>query len=194
MLLRHFRLQPELANCYVLCDEVAGESMLIDAGEFRPEVCEFIRESGTRLESIFITHSHYDHCQALDRYLEALGPAEVLAGSRRVGPALTRLVGDGDLVSVGTIGGQVLALPGHLPDCLALYFAELRTVFTGDVLFAGSIGGTASPADREQEIAGIRDKLLVLPDDVRIYSGHGPLTTVFIEKNGNPFLRLRACG
>lgn len=188
MILCHYRLDTELANCYLLADKERGDVILIDAGEFRSELVVFVHQNHLNLRQIFITHSHHDHNGAVEQYREAFGNPDVLGGSTACGGKSTRVLKDGDEVMVGPLRGQALAVPGHTPDQMCLYFPELRVLFTGDSLFAGSVGGTAGTANREEQIRGIKEKLLSLPEDVHVYSGHGPATTIYIEKNHNPFL------
>jgi glyoxylase-like metal-dependent hydrolase (beta-lactamase superfamily II) len=86
---------------------------------------------------------------------------------------------------VGKLTGTVLATQGHTLDSISLAFPGL--VFTGDALFSGSIGGTSSPRNAQQEIDHVRRNILSLPDDYEIHPGHGPSSTVAIERNHNPF-------
>jgi glyoxylase-like metal-dependent hydrolase (beta-lactamase superfamily II) len=79
----------------------------------------------------------------------------------------------------------VLATPGHTPDSLSLSFPGV--VFTGDALFAGSVGGTGSPRNASQQIEAIRKHIFALPDDYEIHPGHGPASTVAVERGCNPF-------
>ena len=97
----------------------------------------------------------------------------------------TRHVVHGDTVRVGNLVGEVLATPGHTPDSISLAFPGI--VFTGDALFAGSVGGTSSPGCAKQQIDAIRRHILSLPDDYEVHPGHGPASTIGIERRGNPF-------
>ena len=100
------------------------------------------------------------------------------------------IIAEGDSFDFGTMSFKVLATPGHTPGGLSFYCEEEQVVFTGDTLFAGSIGRDDFPGgNREVLLESIREKLLVLGDDVRVYSGHGPVTTIGQEKRSNPFLR-----
>jgi len=102
-------------------------------------------------------------------------------------PPPDRLLADGDTVSFGSIAFEVIHTPGHTPGGVS-FSAEGR-VFVGDTLFAGSIGRTDFPGgDYDTLIASIRNRLFVLPDDVRVYTGHGPETSIGQEKRSNPFV------
>jgi len=96
---------------------------------------------------------------------------------------------DGEKYGVGRLEFEVLHCPGHTPGHVVLYEPNEQVVFVGDVLFAGSIGRTDLPGgSTEQLLSSIRTKLLTLPDDVKVYSGHGPVTTIGEERLTNPFL------
>ena len=108
----------------------------------------------------------------------------------------TRIVGDQETFTLGKMAGKALRVPGHTPDSVVYSFEEPRegkgsepvhVIFTGDVLFAGSIGGTAGSAMQEQEILGIRSRIFAIPESALVCPGHGPASTVGIEKRHNPF-------
>jgi glyoxylase-like metal-dependent hydrolase (beta-lactamase superfamily II) len=96
---------------------------------------------------------------------------------------------EGDIISFGTYTFQVLFTPGHTPGHVSFYEAKAGVVFDGDVLFAGGIGRTDLPGgDYEALVASINDKLMVLPDETVVCSGHGPVTTIGRERATNPWL------
>jgi glyoxylase-like metal-dependent hydrolase (beta-lactamase superfamily II) len=106
-----------------------------------------------------------------------------------VPPPLTRYWSDGEIYAVGNLNFKILHSPGHTPGHIVLAEEELRKVFGGDCLFAGSIGRTDLPGgDYEQLINSINEKVLPLGDDVIVYSGHGENTTIGGERQTNPFL------
>ena len=99
------------------------------------------------------------------------------------------LVQPGETVTFGNTQLKILAVPGHSPGSIAFYDAESRSVFTGDALFAGSIGRTDLwGGDYSQLIRSIQTEILTLPDDTAIYPGHGPASTVAFEKSNNPYI------
>ena len=105
-------------------------------------------------------------------------------------PAVDEYWTDGQKYAVGKLEFEVLHCPGHTPGHVVLYEANERKVFVGDVLFAGSIGRTDLPGgSMEQLLSSIKNKLLTLADEVQVYSGHGPVTTIGEERLTNPFLR-----
>jgi hydroxyacylglutathione hydrolase len=104
-------------------------------------------------------------------------------------PVVDEYFNDGNTLRVGELEFQVLHCPGHTPGHVVLFAASERKVFVGDVLFAGSVGRTDLPGGSSEELmASINQKLLPLGDDVEVYSGHGPVTTIGIERTTNPFL------
>jgi hydroxyacylglutathione hydrolase len=188
MIIKHFPIELELANCYLLVDEDTRDALLVDAGEFRSELSDYVAAHGLNVRAIFVTHPHHDHNGAVDEYARIFGVDLIYGGSGRCAGRRTRVVNDGKTVSAGSITGVALSVPGHMPDLLCLQVPTARAVFTGDSLFAGSVGGTSSAEAREQQLTAIREKLLSLPDEVIVYSGHGPATTIGIERRFNAFL------
>jgi glyoxylase-like metal-dependent hydrolase (beta-lactamase superfamily II) len=185
---RHFRLTCELANSYVVCDGASGDAWLVDVGEMSPRLVDWVEKTRLRLTAIFITHSHYDHNGAVDAYLARYPNVRVYGGSQACAGAMTTVVGDGAELTLGVTPARVISVPGHTPDHLALHFPSENILFSGDALFAGSIGGTSSDALKTQLVMNLKTKVLCLPADTIIYPGHGPPTTVRIEKLANPFL------
>jgi glyoxylase-like metal-dependent hydrolase (beta-lactamase superfamily II) len=151
------------------------------------------------------THAHFDHVGANRAIKEATGAelllheadAPVLATvshqSRSFGmnpvssPAADRLLKHGDLIAAGEVSLKVLHTPGHTPGGISLL--EQGMVFTGDALFAGSIGRTDFPGgDLMTLLRAIKTHLMTLPDDTKVFSGHGPASTIGEERRENPFL------
>jgi glyoxylase-like metal-dependent hydrolase (beta-lactamase superfamily II) len=178
-------------------------------GKQPEKILEFLADESIRLEKIILTHGHADHIAGVDPVYQAHRDAAVLiskpdhpmlsdAGKNLSGPFGLPLTVEAP-VQAGLEPGQTLTLAGqawtildvsgHSPGGRALYYAEGHVVFTGDALFAGSIGRTDLPdADHGQLLNNIRSQLLVLPDETRVYSGHGPMTTIGNERKSNPFL------
>jgi glyoxylase-like metal-dependent hydrolase (beta-lactamase superfamily II) len=184
MIFWHFMLSNNESNAFVLgCDET-GEALLVDCGAFERSIPEFLEEHELRLTTIFITHGHYDHTDGLAEAARDSG-AEVVAGAPPCGGVEARKAGLGDTVSVGSMTGHVLPVPGHTRDSLCLAFPAM--VFTGDALFAGSIGGTSSGGQKRELIEGLQTHVLSLPGETEIHPGHGPSSTVRVERDSNPF-------
>jgi len=192
-------------NCYLVTDEASRECVVIDPGEEAGLILRRITEAGVRTVAIWVTHAHLDHVMGVPRLSRETGapiylhPADRelydhviqqgLAFGIRVEslPPPDREFVPGETVRVGTVGFTVRHAPGHSPGSVCLVGDGV--VFTGDVLFAGSIGRTDLPgADFDTLIRSIERELLVLPDSTMVYSGHGPETTVGRERGTNPFL------
>ncbi|MCX7964008.1 MAG: hydroxyacylglutathione hydrolase family protein [Candidatus Sumerlaea chitinivorans] len=186
---RHFRLNPEFVNSYVIVDEESGQALLVDAGEWSPEIARFLEKSGLTLTGIFITHRHYDHAGALPEYTARYPNVRVYCeGAVDAGSGVFVRVRDGDSIPLGKSAATVYHVPGHTDDQCVLYFPDAGLLFSGDTLFAGSVGGTSGETARNQQLDALRQKIVVLPDRVRVFPGHGPITTVGIERRANPFL------
>jgi len=196
---------PVMANCYVIGCEQTGEAAVIDPGDETDRILLSLAESKLTLNYIINTHGHFDHVGGNRRLKEATGAkilihpldapmlrllsasASAWGFSADDSPPPDRTVEDGDIIRFGTITMTVLHTPGHSPGGISLYTDG--HVFVGDTLFAGSIGRTDFPGgDYGTLISSIRRKLLVLDDDVRVLTGHGPQTTIGKEKKFNPFL------
>lgn len=184
MIFRHFLTSVNESNAFLLACEETNEALLVDAGAFEPEISEFIRSHGLLLKKLFVTHDHYDHTGGVNEIVDKYG-AEVLAGKGNCGGRHARVVRHGDTVRVGELIGHVLATPGHTPEGISLHIDGM--VFTGDALFSGSVGGTGSETQAEQQRDAIRRHIFTLPPETEIHTGHGPSSTVAVESRYNPF-------
>ena len=189
MIFKPFLLKVDMAigevNCFVYGCEETKEAVLVDAGKFEPAVADYVRAEGLKLSTIFVTHDHGDHVAGVAECAEKFG-AKVVAGTAEPGGyKADTVVAHGDEVKVGNLAGRVVSTPGHTPVALSLIFPGM--VFSGDALFAGSVGGTSSEENFAMQIDAIRQHLLTLPGDTQVHSGHGPATTISIEKKYNPF-------
>ncbi len=202
-------LGPIGTNCYVARSDVAAtEAAVIDPSGDATELRLTLARLGTRCTGILVTHGHWDHLVGVADLAEGTGaPVHMPEGERMLleepgvhAPVGTGypphspevLLAGGETVEVAGISIDVLSVPGHSPAHLA-YYAD-GCLFSGDVLFAGSVGRTDLPgADWETLLASIRTLVDTLPPETIVYSGHGPITTLGDELARNPFLaELRA--
>ena len=193
-------------NCYLVADRRTGEAVIIDPGE---EPAMFLAELDTRawtVRAIWLTHAHIDHIMGVGAVRRATGaPIHLHPLDRPIYDALPQFgawVGmqlepppppdvalePGKVVQVGRFAFDVRFTPGHSPGSVS--FVGHDMVFGGDVLFNGSIGRTDLPGgDYATLMASIQSQFLSLPDSTVVHSGHGPDTTIGIERLTNPFLR-----
>lgn len=198
-----YELGPVATNCYVVRTERgAPEAVVVDPGDDAPRLRLELARMGAAVAAILVTHVHYDHIGAVADLAEAAGvpvyvselEAPVLAdpdayypGMRiRPWPAYTTLAGDETLDLAG-ISFQTTEVPGHSPGHLAFYAGGC--LFSGDVLFAGSVGRVDLPyGDWSTLVESIRALLERFPSETAVYPGHGPPTTLGAELARNPFL------
>lgn len=163
-------------NAYIIVCEATGESVLIDA----PGDADIIldRLEGTNPICILLTHRHMDHTGVLQRLKDELNipVAAHLADAGSLPVEAEMLLEDGNIVSFGNVTLDVLHTPGHTPGSLC--FLTGNILLAGDTIFPGGPGKTGSPDDFRQIVESLKQKILALPDDVKIYPGHGEPTTV----------------
>jgi hydroxyacylglutathione hydrolase len=198
------------ANCYIVGDEHTREVLVVDPGDEAPRILAELARLELRPVGVLVTHHHLDHSGGAHDFLagapearfymhrldypriaEAAGGASSWYGHAiEPPPEPDRFLEDGDTIEVGRHRFTALHCPGHTPGSLCLYNDEEDgLVFTGDVLFAGSIGRSDFPGGNfEQLIASIRAKLLALPDSTLVLPGHLGGSTIERERRHNPFL------
>ena len=191
-------------NCYLVIDESTNRAVLIDPGDEPERILEALHESGAMLESIWLTHAHFDHVGALAGVLRAYpvpvymhpldAPLHSLAvdSALRYGvrietpPAPDNELAEGDRVKVGSEELSVMHVPGHAPGHVAFY--NDRVIFGGDCLFAGSIGSTGLEYSNRETLDASLLRIVALGDDLVVLPGHGRETTIGRERATNPFL------
>lgn len=200
-------LGPLQTNCYLAaCDETMTAAVIDPAWDGRG-IAATADEQGYTITHILLTHAHFDHVGGLAQLkeetgapiyihpeaVEMLGEATMTAslwGIRLPSPPPPdKMLAEGDVIQVGKLHFQVLYTPGHAPGHVSFYLPPYHALFDGDVLFQRSIGRTDFPtSDYETLMRSIREKLLPLPDETRVFSGHGNPTTIRDEREFNPFL------
>lgn len=200
------------ANCYLVGDGKSDDIAVIDPGGDGPDIIARIEKKGYKPAYIINTHGHIDHMWSNADLKAAYPDAELLiheadadmltdpsanlstfVGRAISSPPADRTISEGDCIQVGSLDFEIVHIPGHSPGGIALITKDesgRTVVFCGDALFAYSIGRTDFPGgSHEKLISGIKNKLLTLPDDTLVYPGHGPSTTVGVERQHNPFLQ-----
>ena len=207
MILEMLTVSPFQENCYVIGDEESMTGAIIDPGDEAARIALTVERVGLEISQIIVTHSHIDHvgavAQLVDEYMcpvlmhneaEAMlktVPQQAMMMGMRFGkvPKVDRHVGDDEVLEVGSLRLRSLYTPGHAPGHLAFLVEDEDTVFSGDALFAGSVGRVDLPGgSMEVLMRSISERLLILPDETRVLSGHGPETTIGRERVSNPFL------
>ncbi len=218
MIIETFITTPFQQNTRVVACEETHQAICIDPGEKSDELVYFLNENDFRLQAVALTHAHLDHIGGVSDLHKIFPRAEIILHKddedlyynlpaqplfmgiprhelKALGleyetpPTITRNWQDGEIYGVGNLQFKILHCPGHTLGHVVLAEEKMRKVFSGDCLFAGSIGRTDLPGgDYEQLINSITDKILPLGDDVTVYSGHGDDTNIGHEKATNPFL------
>lgn len=206
---------PFQQNCAIIWDTVGRRGAVVDPGGDVGRIMAAIDRRGVHVEKILLTHGHLDHAGGAADLREALfqrSAAEIpiigpdrrdqflldsierqaaafgLSGMRNAAP--DRWLSEGEQVSIGSHTFDVLHCPGHTPGHIVFVNQDARFAILGDVLFQGSIGRTDFPyGDHEQLLRAIREKLLPLGDDIAFICGHGPRSTIGVERRSNPFLQ-----
>jgi glyoxylase-like metal-dependent hydrolase (beta-lactamase superfamily II) len=175
---------------YLLGDREAGEAILIDPS-FDPDgAVARAQAQGLRVTRILNTHGHLDHSNGNARAKQLTG-AQIAAGPRHPGP-MDAVLKDGERVPFGCFSLKVWEVPGHCPDHLAFLVEEMDAGITGDLLFVGKVGGTATEAEGRTEWASLQRLLREWPPHATLWPGHDygarPSSTVELERRTNPFL------
>ncbi|MFI5322190.1 MAG: MBL fold metallo-hydrolase [Thermodesulfobacteriota bacterium] len=196
-----------LTNCYIVGDEKTNEAILIDPGEHIDDILAEVERSGLTITKIVNTHTHIDHVAGAEAAKKALGvgfyihpeeepvlqalPESAMRfpqfGDVEV-PEIEGYIEEGDEIEIGNLRAKVLHTPGHTWGSICLLIDD--QIISGDTLFAGSVGRvdlTGGTTMREL-VRSIKTKLMVLPDAYDVHPGHGPSTTIGIERRSNPFL------
>lgn len=204
-----FVLGPIDNNTYLLSDNTSKEAVLIDPAAPSNKILQHIKVSNLNLKEIWLTHAHFDHIGGVRWFLEQYAEKDIQAaihkdavnlwkigGSARdfgfdfdPGPLPKKLLSDNDILKIGTIEFTVLHTPGHTPGHVTFYDSQDNVAFCGDLIFYHGIGRTdLSISNTHNLMKSVSQKILPLPEETRLYPGHGQFTTVGEEKNNSPFL------
>lgn len=203
-------------NCYFLYREGNQECIVVDPADQGVSIYSALQKNGFRVAAILLTHGHFDHIWGLDTLRDAVNAAAESEGaepvkayaheaekellrdacknvSEQAGRACVTYadvyVKDGQEISAAGMTCTVIGTPGHTAGGCCYYFKEAGFLLAGDTLFAESVGRTDFPTGSMGTLVhSIKEKLFVLPDDTKVYSGHGESTTIGHEKEYNPFL------
>jgi hydroxyacylglutathione hydrolase len=207
---------PLQCNCSILGDETSREAIVVDPGDDIPRILALLAKHALTVKQIVITHAHIDHIAGAHRLKQLTGApilynqhdlsqvkmmdaqAEWLGIPTPTVHAPDDTLDDGKLITIGAcpersqrgLTGSILHTPGHTEGSVCLYLPDQSLLLAGDTLFAGSIGRTDLPGGNTRKLlASIRDRLLTLPDEVKVIPGHGATTTIGSERAENPFLQ-----
>jgi len=200
-------------NTYLVYDSESLDAVIVDVGGDPSEILDWVRRLSLRVHAVLATHGHFDHVLGVGAVRGALGVpfymhrddvrvAEETLGwySRAFGESVGRLEVDyalpGDCtLRFGSLELRVIHTPGHTPGSVSIYVPDLQALFSGDTLFAGTVGRTDLPGGSERALAeSIRKVFRVLPLDTYVYPGHGPSTTFRRELRANPFVEEALAG
>lgn len=210
--IRTFQVNMIGENCYIVSDETK-EAVVVDCGAYSPaeeqRIAAYIEAEGLQVKHLLCTHGHFDHvfgnafitrrygvCPTLHQadeplYKNMASQVRDFLGTSYTTtlPPVGHYVADGDEIRFGTHVLTVIHTPGHSPGGVEYYCREEAILFSGDSLFRCSIGRTDLPGGSHRTLTeSLTDRILTLPDDVKVYPGHGPATTVGTEKQMNPYL------
>lgn len=193
-------------NVYVAVNEETKEAVIIDPATFPDYVCSHIKEEGWKIRAVLLTHGHIDHIGGVDAVLKEF-PVPVYAHAMELevlknvhenlsvmfGAAYTfeKAVGlrDGEILSTAGFEFRIIHTPGHTKGGCCYYEKDENVLFSGDTLFMQSVGRTDFPTGSTSIlIRSIREKLLILPEETKVYPGHMEETTIGFEKERNPFI------
>jgi glyoxylase-like metal-dependent hydrolase (beta-lactamase superfamily II) len=204
MIVKKLVVGPLEENVYIVGDEVSKETIIIDPGDEPDRIIEIIESGELKILNIICTHGHFDHVGAVMDIRKATG-AKVLMHrgddeTYRMArdqaafwgytvddlPEPDGFLKEGDEVRTGSHVFRVLHTPGHSPGCICLHGEGI--LFAGDTIFRGSVGRTDLPGGSHEKLKESFRRLMQLPEDTIVYSGHGPETTIRSERRDNFFL------
>ncbi len=203
-------------NCYFLYRQGEQDAIVVDAPDHGRQVCDTLEKNGLHVAGILLTHGHFDHIWGLEDLRDAANEKAARRGAEKVSvyaceaekdlladtyqnvsklmhrPCSVKAdiyVKDGEELTIAGMTCRVIATPGHTSGCCCYYFQEEGFLLCGDTIFLESVGRTDFPTgSMSMLVRSVKEKLFVLPEDTKVYPGHGDSTTIGHEKKYNPFL------
>lgn len=193
-------------NCYFVYEEGRTDVIVFDPADKGDYIYNALKEKGFSVTAIFLTHGHFDHIWGVEKLKELSsvkvyayeGEKELLESaalnvSKNAGRACEIkadvYVRDGEKITVSGMNCRLIATPGHTQGSCCYYFEEAKILVSGDTLFQESVGRTDLPTGSMSSLVrSVKEKLMSLPEDVKVYPGHGESTTIGHEREYNPFL------
>ncbi|NJD02475.1 MAG: MBL fold metallo-hydrolase [Ruminiclostridium sp.] len=191
------------SNCYII--GANGEGVVIDPGADAGEISGAVDKLKLKIKYIILTHAHIDHIVSVDELRSILGAkvmlhenearalanpfynSSVLFGLKKVFKEADGVLKDGDILEAGGLKFEIIHTPGHTPGGICIKVGDY--VFTGDTLFMMSVGRSDfGGGDQDQLMDSIKNKLMILKDDTKVFPGHGTSTTIGHERANNPFI------
>lgn len=208
--LKSFTVNPFQQNTYLIWDSNLVAAIIDPGNSTNLEnqmIKKFIAENNLKLERLLLTHAHIDHIMGNRFILDEYGllpevheadlflidnmkrTADMYGVNCEESPKPEKFIADKQILQLGELTFECIHTPGHSPGSITFHFEKEKVMIAGDVLFNGSIGRTDLPmGDHETLISSIKTKLFPKGDEVKVYSGHGPATTIGKERISNPFL------
>ncbi|TCD48064.1 hydroxyacylglutathione hydrolase family protein [Chlorobium sp. N1] len=185
---RQIRVGGDRNFAYLAADPETGEAFALDPSFDPQSVVRAARDEGFRLRYVFCTHDHSDHTSGNDEIRRLTGLEPLLYGYLCPETGLT--VEDGARFPLGRLSVEIIHTPGHTPDSICLY--SDGNLFTGDTLFVGKVGGTATDEDARQEYDSLTSRLMAFPPETKVWPGHdygtSPSSDIGTQRSTNPFL------
>ena len=199
MFLRKIIVGELQTNCYIVADENSKEALIIDPGAEIEKILQVIEKNHLKPRYIVCTHGHPDHSGEVKKLSEKINAPVYIHEKDAVmlnhpiasalgleAPASIQFLADGQEIKLGELNFRVLYTPGHSKGGISLYSNKI--LFSGDTLFAGSIGRMDLPGGSQSDLVHSLKKLLSFSADTKVYPGHGPETSIGDEKKSNPFI------
>ena len=192
-------------NCYLVINEKTKEVVIIDPGDAPEYLINHINKEGLEVKAILLTHGHFDHILGLPGFMAEfkvpvyaheeefkLLADDELNVSRRVNRSYefndAEAVEDGDVLELAGMKFIVIHTPGHTSGCVSYYIAKEQVLFSGDTLFLGSVGRSDFVTSNTEDLKkSIKEKLLILAEDTKVYPGHAGVTSIEYERKRNPY-------